>query len=251
MRRIRPHLGALLLSCLAATPSTAQDPPLTLEQLTVDMPDFSGYEAEYTSQSGRFLHQVRTFETESGPKVNVINLIHMPNGVIVDSRNIDRHSLALEQVATPYFAWGPEYLVAQHEGDRYEWLRVPLGGGEPIRVSGQSPLGPIVGDLGFSPVFASLLPLDTGARFALPQAQPMADGTIQVVNVLFTVVGTEELELDSGISCSCRIIEQRGSGGSVTRFWVDRQAPFVFRRHRDIGGPRDFVSDVLHFRHLP
>ena len=64
----------------------------------------------------------------------------------------------------------------------------------------------------------------------------------------FEVVGTEDLSLASGYECDCTILEQKGPGESVTRFWVSREAPFVFRRHRDVGGQRDFVSDLLGFQ---
>lgn len=219
-------------------------------ELRIDMPDFDGYEVEYTSQGGRFFHQVRKYQMEGADKVNILNIIHMSNGVIVDSRGMDRSTLELEYMMTPYFAWGQEYVVAQYQGRQYDWVRVPIGGGEPARLVGASEQGPVVDDLGFSPVFASLLPLPHGARFSIPHAQPTREGTIRSALVSYEVVGQERLELESGLSCECWVLEQTSNAGGVTRFWVSRDAPFVFRRHRDIGGSRDFVSDALSFRSL-
>ena len=82
----------------------------------------------------------------------------------------------------------------------------------------------------------------------MPVPQPRADGTLGSSLLNFEVVGTESLSLPGGFECSCTILEQRDDRGSVTRFWVSRDAPFVYRRHRDIGGQRDFVSDLVGFR---
>ena len=106
----------------------------------------------------------------------------------------------------------------------------------------------IAGDLGFSPAFAALLPAPIGTRFSLPVAQPRPDGSVDAVTVILEVVGKESLELDSGLACDCWVLEQTDQAGSVTRYWVSRDAPFVFRRHRDIGGPRDTVTAALSLR---
>lgn len=254
-----PRSAGLLIVLIVATlvsgfsqTAVAQEPDASAAytDLAIDVPDFEPYEVEYASGSGRFFHQVRPFRLDGVDKISIINIIHMPNGVIVDSRGMDRATLRLDYMMTPYFAWGQEYAVAQFNGPHYEWLRVPLGGGEPTRLSGESEYGGFVGELGFSPSFAALLPLPTGTRFSMPVTQPRADGTVDAVLVTYEIVGRETLRLDSGLGCECWILEG-DSNGSVTRFWVSREAPFVYRRHRDIDGPRDLVSDALSLRSFP
>lgn len=222
----------------------------SLDEMTIDLPNFKAYEVEYKSGGGRFFHQVRPTRLNGAPKISVINIIDSPAGVIVDSRGIDRKTLRLEYMMSPYFAWGQEYAVAQFGESTYEWLRIPIGGGEPTRLTGQYEHSPFIDDLGFSPTFAALLPLPAGARFTAPVAQPKKDGSISSAVVTYEVIGREKLELKSGLECECWVLEQKAANGGATRFWVSREAPFVFRRHRDIGGPRDFVSDALSFRAL-
>lgn len=243
----RPTLTLTTL-LLALSPPLAAQTPTSVAHMSVDVPQFDPYEAEYTSAFGRFLHQAWPYSTDGRSKVGVINTITMPNGVIVDSRSFDRANLQIDYMTSPYFAWGEEYVVAFFQGTQYRWTRIPIGGGEPVVLRGTSEHGPFVDDLGFSPAFAGLLPLPVGTTFTMPVPSPQADGTVGGSLLEFEVVGSESLSLPGGHSCACTILEQTGPGESVTRFWVSREAPFVFRRHRDIGGPRDFVSDLLGFR---
>lgn len=250
--KLLTHLPALLCAAgLSADSASAQEgsptPPVPYAELVIAMPEFESYEVEYTSQSGRFFHQVRPYQRDGADKVSVLNIIHMPDGVIVDSRGMDRKTLRLEYMMSPYFAWGLEYAVAQFSERGFEWLRIPLGGGEATRLTGESEHGGFVDELGFSPVFAAVLPLPTGTRFTLPHAQPQQDGTVRSSLATYEVVGMERIELESGLSCQCWVLEQTSQGGSITRFWVSRDAPFIYRRHRDIGGQRDFVSDARSF----
>ncbi|MCG8434100.1 MAG: hypothetical protein MJA83_08730, partial [Gammaproteobacteria bacterium] len=67
----------------------------------------------------------------------------------------------------------------------------------------------------------------------------------------YEVLSKERLNLGPGLDCECWVIQKKRWGdGSIEQIWVARKAPFVFRRHRDVGGRRDFVSDLLDFRNL-
>jgi len=202
------------------------------------------------------------YATDNGDKISVLNIIHMPDRVIVDHRGLDRASLRMEYFYSPFYGWGPEYVVGAYSAQGYDWTRVPEGGGDAIRIQGDwlddgeidggsdGVLGGVFDSLGFSPTFAALLPMDDGVRFRLPKEQPRADGSVDMVLANFTVIGRETLDLASGVGCTCWVLEEREPRGTVHRYWVAREAPFLFRRHRDIGGPRDFVSEVLSFRPL-
>ncbi|MEM7417408.1 MAG: hypothetical protein AAF389_18090 [Gemmatimonadota bacterium] len=245
---IRSLLAFWLLLLVLGAPLRAQVTPTPLARMNIDVPDFEPYQAEYTSAFGRFLHEAWPYALDGRPKVGVVNTIVTPEGVIVDSRSFDRGTLHIDYMTSPYFAWGQEYVVALFQGSQHQWTRVPLGGGEPVVLRATSEDGPLVDDLGFSPAFASLLPLEVGTSFSMPVPRPLADGTVGSALMTFEVVGTEHLSLASGYACDCTVLEQKGPGESVTRFWVSREAPFVFRRHRDVGGQRDFVSDLLGFQ---
>ena len=216
----------------------------------LQIPDFEPYQAEYTSAFGRFVNQVRHYRGEDGPKISILNIISMPQGVIVDHRGVDAATQRIEFFHSPYFAWGPEYVVAAANEEGYDWVRVPLGGGEPVRAQGQMDTPGYFDSIGFSPLFGALMPMDVGSNFTLPREQPRASGEVSIELVEFEVLRREHLELSSGLNCECWVIEERTAGGSVTQLWVSRQAPFVFRRHRDIGGPREFISDLLEFSPL-
>ena len=45
-------------------------------------------------------------------------------------------------------------------------------------------------------------------------------------------------------------IEKRGWDGSIEHIWVDRQAPYVFKRVRNPGSEREMTSDLLSFQVL-
>lgn len=213
------------------------------------VPDFAPYEVEYTSAFGRFFNEVRAFDLEGTPKISVLNLIDTPNSVIVDHSIIDRGTLRQESGMTPLFAWGPEFLVYRATAEAYDLVRVPLAGGAPIHKTGALARAGFFEGLGFSPTLAAFLPLPSGTRFRIPRMQPRPDGSVDVVLVNMAVVGTESITTPAGVSCACTIVEETAEGGPTHRYWVSREAPFLFKRHRDIGGARDFVSEVLTFRH--
>lgn len=243
---------ATLSACDEAAPrdaAAAQAGPgrIGLEGMEVDVPDFVPYEAEYGSAFGRFFHQVRPFELDGDPKISVLNVIDMPGAVIVDSRALDRETLRLEYLMSPYFAWGQEFVVARFGSSGTDWTRVPLGEAPPVTSSGTSEHGGYFEDIGLSPALAALMPLPDGARFRLPVAQPKRDGTVGTLVADYEVIGRETLALAGGLGCTCWVVEQR-RGEEVDRYWVAREPPFVFRRHRDVGGRREHVSDLLSFR---
>ncbi len=251
--QLKSLVMVLALTCLLGAGPAAADGPeadgvTPIGDLRIDVPEFAGYEVEYTSGMGRFFHQVRPTRRDGAPKISVINIIDSGAGVIVDSRGIDSATLRLEYMMSPYFAWGQEYAVAQFGGGGFEWLRIPLGGGEAQRLVAQSGHGTLIDELGFSPTFAAVLPLPEGARFSASVVQPRKDGSVSTTPVEFEVVGRERLELESGLSCDCWVLEQDADGGGPTRYWVSREAPFVLERHRDIGGSREAVTEALSFR---
>lgn len=213
----------------------------------LDTPAFAAYEAEYTSAFGRFTHQVRPVRDQV---ISVLNIIETPQGVIVDHRGLDAVTLRMTYFYSPYFAWGQEYVVGNLSETGYDWTRVSLEGGVPRRITGAWDSDGVFEGLGFSPTLASLMPMEPGERFSLPYDEPTSNGQVMAGWMTFEVMGREVLSSPAGVECECWILEQQDSSGSVTRFWVDRHAPFIFRRHRDIGGPRDFVSDLLSFRPL-
>lgn len=213
----------------------------------IQLPEFDAYEVEYTSAFGRFTHQVRPV---GDSVISILNIIETPQGVIVDHRGLDAATMRQTYFYSPYFAWGQEYVVGHMSEAGYDWTRVPLGGGAPQRISGEWETGGVFDSLGFSPTLAALMPMESGESFSLTFGVPIADGQVRADPAVFVVVGREALQFPGGIACECWILEQQDPGGSVTRFWVDRHAPFIFRRHRDIGGPRDFVSDIIRFRAL-
>jgi hypothetical protein len=230
----------------------AQVVPSVLEPGRQQMvvPRFEPYEAEYGSAFGQFLNQVRSFSLNQAAKISILNLIDMPTGIIVDHRVLDASTLRMELMVSPYFFWGQEILVAQSSAQTVDWTRVPIGGGAPARHTAPVQYQGYFDDVLFGPTLAALPGLQTGAAFQLPLPVASADGGVAAVPVTLTVVGRETLRTPAGPTCECWIIEQKAAGGFATRFWVATQAPFVFRRHRDIGGPREFVSELIGFRPL-
>lgn len=254
--RISPRPGrwmtaACVLVAISASPLVAQDTGriIRAEPDGIDVPDFDGYEVEYTSAFGRFFNRVQPFDVDGAGKISVLNLIEMPDGVIVDSKSIDRATLRLDYFMSPFFAWGQEYIVSQWTAEGMEWNRIPLGGGEAIRVVAESEHGGFMDDLGFSPTLAAVMPLPIGTRFQMPGLRYGTDGSVAERLVDYEVVGRESLSLESGVACDCWVIDQTDAAGATHRFWVSREAPFVFKRARNFGEPQEFVSEVLHFRH--
>lgn len=216
-------------------------------------PGFDDYEALYTSsssKSGAFTLQVR--RTGDGKSINMIDIIPMQESVIVAQRNIDFQTHRVESGAGPNFAWGGEYIVRNFGDKDYDWTRVPLRGGEPKRMMGEFQNGGAVSEM-FSPTLASLMPMEVGTKFRMPAAYPRKGEFVSSELDEYQVLRKERLDLPSGLSCDCWVIEKKLWGNhyeSKEMIWVSREAPFVFRRHRDVGGKRDFVSDLLAFRPL-
>ena len=248
-RRLASVVAAL--ACVACASVQAQDALTILPgDARFRTPEFGDYEAVYTSassKSGGFTLQARL--ADRGRRLSLVDIIPMKEDVIVAQRGIDLRTQRVEFSAGPYFAWGEEFVVAQAGGHSYDWARVPIGGGEPKRSSGEVAHDGYVTDL-FSPTLAALMPMEAGTRFRLPIAYPRKGEFVSVEFDEYEVLRRERLDLPSGIGCDCWVIEKKAWSGATSRIWVAREAPFVFRRHRDVGGRRDFVSDVLAFHQL-
>lgn len=215
------------------------------------MPDFENYEAIYNSamgKNGRFSLQAR--KSGNGKTIFLTDTIPMKDNIIIAQRVINAKTHRAEFYAGPYFAWGKEYVVRKNTHDGYGLSRIPLGGGEAIHTAGKLANGGGV-DVMFSPTLASLMPMAVGTAFKMPAIYPRKGGLISSEFDDYLVLRTEKLELASGVSCACWVIEKTAwSDGSKTQYWVSREAPFMYRRHRDVGGKRDFVSDVQSYREM-
>ena len=213
-------------------------------------PAFDDYQAVYTSSSsktGGFTLQVRT--SGDGRKLSMIDIIPMQEYVIVAQRQIDLRTHRAEFGAGPFFAWGEEFIVSSSDGENYDWTRLPIGPGEPKQMTGEIAHQGYVSEM-FSPTLASLMPMDVGAVFKVPEAYPRKGEFVSSELSEFEVLRKEQLETPSGLRCDCWVIEKRSWNGMTEQIWVAREAPFVFRRIRDIGGRREFASDLLDFQTL-
>lgn len=216
-----------------------------------DLPRWRDYEALYTSSSsknGQFTLIAR--RSGDGSKLSLIDLIPMQDNVIVAQRIIDYASWRVEAGAGPYFAWGAEMIISQSSGALYDWVRVPIGGGEPQRMQGPVAHQGYVSDM-FAPTLAALMPLPVGSRFQLPAAYPRKGGTVSSELDEYRVLRREVLRHDNAPDCECWLIEKRPWSGAVEHLWVDREAPYVFRRTRDPQGEGEFTSALEGFRWLP
>ncbi len=248
------HLPALwvsvwligLLAMIGAL--NAQTEPVT--SLKFVTPEFIAYEATYNSTSsltGEFTLQVRPVPDIQA--INLIDIIPTKTGTIVAQRNVDATTYRLQNSAGPYFAWGPEYVTQLMTGNAYDWVRIPLTGGEPVRQQGKLTHGAPVSVM-FSPALAALMPMPIDSTFSLPATTPRKSGQVDSELVRYRVLRRETLQTPAGMDCECWVLEQQGPGGSVTLYWIDRQPPFVFRRHRDAGTEREFVSDLQSYREI-
>ena len=209
---------------------------------------FEPYEARYTSRSsitGSFTLMART--VDGGQAISLVDLIPMKDVVIVAQRQIDARTQALQFEAGPLFSWGEEYVVRQMAESAYDWTRIPIGGGDPIRVTGEFATTSVVSDL-FSPSLAALLPMEVGEVFQLPVAVPRKGGTVDGWWEEYRVLRVELLETPSGETCECVVLEKPAPGGGTTLLWLADKPPFVFRRSFDVGGRREFVSELLRFQ---
>lgn len=245
--------AAISFAILCASPSQAEDTIIEVFEPGSEAfakLNIKDYEARYTSsfsKTGEFTLHVRT--SGDGKKLSMVDIIPGETSVIVAQRVIDLESQRLEFSAGPYFAWGPEFIVSQSNGDRYDWARVSIGGGEPKRSFGEIAHSGYVSEM-FSPLLASLMPRDVGASFQLPNSYARKGETVSSELDTYEVVGREELETPSGLKCNCWVLDKTGWAGGQERIWVSLDAPYVFKRHRDVGGPRSFVSELLSFRRL-
>lgn len=216
-------------------------------------PDFTDYQAAYTSSSsktGGFTLQAR--KSGDGKKLSLIDIIPMQENIIVSQRVLDLQSHLAEFSAGPYFAWGAEFVVGQSTEQSYNWTRVPIGEGEPVQIVDELENGGYITEM-FSPTLAALMPMPVGTKFHMPSAVPrIGDEGAYVTSDLdeYEVLRREHLDLEAGFSCTCWLVERRTTNGMKEQIWVSREAPFVFRRIRDLGGPREFTSDLLAFQSL-
>ena len=214
------------------------------------VPELRDYEARYNSsfsKTGEFTLQVRV--TGDGKKLSMIDIIPGENVVIVAHRQIDVASQLEEFSAGPNFAWGPEFIVKQSNGKASDWTRVSVGGGEPKRAAGSVANSGSVSEM-FSPLLATLMPMGVGSKFRLPAMYARKGEIASSEFDDYEVTGRERLETASGLSCECWVIDKKTWGGSLERIWVAREAPYVFKRHRDVGGSRSFVSELTGYRAL-
>ena len=213
-------------------------------------PDFDDFEVVYTSsssQNGEFTMQAR--QTGDGKKLTLIDIIPMKENVIVAQRVINLKTHRAEFSAQPYFAWGAEFVVGQSSPQGYDWTRIPIGGGEAKRMTGAVENGGYV-DVMFTPTLAALMPMEIGELFRMPEAYPRKGEFVSSEFNEYEVLRQERLDLPSGLSCDCWMIEKRAWNDTVSHYWVAREAPFVFRRIRNVGSRREMVSDALGFRLL-
>jgi|GEM_PF-4588782 len=256
--RLTPTLLALC-ACTANVPDTAdaQSTSATLEDVITilpgdrrfDAPSFEDFEVTYNSrmaQDGTF--RMQAIKSGDGRKLSMVDIIAAKTNVIVAQRQIDLKSFRSDFSAQPFFAWGQEFVVGQSSTRGYDWTRVPIGGGEPKRMSGEIQNGGYLNEM-FSPTLAALMPMDVGAKFQIPEAYPRQGEFVSSEFDQYEVLRIESLNLPSGVSCECWVIEKTSWGGSIDHVWVSREAPFVFRRIRNVGdGRREFKSEVLDFR---
>ena len=210
--------------------------------------EFAPFEAHYTSRSsttGAFVIRVRSID--EGQAISLIDINPMADNVIVAQRRINARTLALEFATGPLFSWGSEYVVQQMSPAGYDWVRVPIGGGEPMRTSGEFRYSGVTSDM-FSPTLAALMPLSEGERIALPVAVPRKDGSVSDWWEDYRVLRQQTLQTPAGLSCECWVLEKAAPGGGTTHLWISDKPPFVFKRSFDQGGAREFVSELLQYR---
>ena len=252
--KYKAAITALVYGCVVSMVSTssAQEPGQEVKpgSKLLNIPALTDYEARYNSsfsKTGEFTLQVRL--TGDGKKISMIDIIPGQETVIVAQRQIDVASQLLEFSAGPNYAWGPEFIVKQSNGKVYDWARVPAGGGELKRANGPVANNGSFSEM-FSPLLATLMPMGVGGRFRLPALYARKGEFASSEFDDYEVIGRERLETVSGKVCECWVIDKKNWDGSLERIWVAREAPFVFRRHRDVGGPRSFVSELTGFRIL-
>lgn len=238
---------ALWANSTPATDAAEVITPASAE-LSLEIPD--DYMAQYSSAfspTGAFTLMAR--RSGDAQTLMLADIIPMPDSVIVSQRHLELPSMRLIFSAGPYMAWGLEFIVTSASRESHSWVRVPIAGGETKRFAGPIPNEGTYSDM-FSPFLAALMPRETGSTFSAPATYPRADETVSVEMDTYEVLGRETLDLGEGLGCECWKIEKRSWSGSVEHVWVDRKAPYVFKRVRDPGGEREFTSDLLAFNVL-
>ncbi len=187
--------------------------------------------------------------TGDGQSLMLADIIPMPDNVIVSQRHMDLRDMRMKFWAGPYLAWGFEFVVSAASTEGHSWTRIPIAGGKPEVFVGPQPHGGYYSDM-FSPFLAGLMPKETGSTFRAPAAYPRADETVSIELDTFEVLARERIELSNEIRCECWKIEKRGWDGSIEHIWVDRQAPYVFKRVRNPGSEREMTSNLLSFQVL-
>lgn len=243
---------ALNHSAVAAQTTDKEDEAVAIQpgDQNFNTPEFGDYQAVYTSSSsktGGFTLQAR--KSGDGKKLAIIDIIPMPNFVIVAQRQIDLKTHRTDFGAGPFFAWGQEFVVSNSDGSNYSWTRNPIGPGSPKQMQGAIANGGYVSEM-FSPTLASLMPMPIGSQFRLPAAYPRKGEFVSSEYDQYQVLRKEQLSLSSGFSCECWMIEKKTWNGMTEHIWVSREAPFVYRRIRDVGGKREFQSDLLAYTQL-
>ena len=241
--------GSLVAATMFWTlPALAADGPAILPgDQRFNLPDFEDYQAVYSSSSsktGGFTLHVR--KSGDGKKLSLTDIIPMMNFVIVAQRQIDLATQRLEFGAGPYFAWGQEFIVSQSDGSGYSWSRNPIGSGDHKEAKGAITHKGYISDM-FTPTLAALMPMKVGQNFKLPAAYPRKDETVTSELDSYSVLAKEKLKLSPGLSCECWKIKKKGWSGSTEHIWVSREAPFIFRRIRNVGGKNEFASDLLSY----
>lgn len=232
----------------AATEQPGDSPTLRPGDKRLKPIAFEPYEAKYTSRSsttGSFTLLARM--VDRGSAISLIDMIPMKDVVIVAQRQVDAKTQAVQFEAGPLFSWGEEYVVRQMDAPGYDWTRIPIGGGAPVRSAGEFSTASVVSDM-FSPTLAALWPFEVGETFQLPTAVPRKGGTVDSWWEEYRVLRAETLQTPSGETCACMVLEKQAPGGGVTHLWVANKPPYVFRRNFDAGGRREFVSDLVEFR---
>ncbi|WP_209348242.1 hypothetical protein [Pontixanthobacter sp. CEM42] len=259
--RVRRWLGSspflLLLSACSMGASGDESDPVDPGKIIAMAPGddrfvtpvFEDYSVDYnsrTSKTGLFTVQVR--KTGSGEKISVVDIIPTEDNVIVAQRQIDADTHNFDFSAGPYLAWGTEFVVAQNDSEGYNWTRVPVGSSPPQQMTGKLDHNGSVSEM-FSPTLASLMPMPVGTVFTLPEVYPRKGEFVSAELDQYTVLRSERLTLESGLSCDCWVLEKKAWSGTIDHIWVSRKAPFEMRRIRDVGG-RDFQSDAQNYREL-
>ncbi|MCG8436389.1 MAG: hypothetical protein MJA83_20420, partial [Gammaproteobacteria bacterium] len=166
-------------------------------------PEFDDYQATYTSafsKTGAFTLQAR--KTGDGKKLTLIDIIPGKESVIVAQRQIDIKTQRLEFSAGPYFAWGAEFVVKQYQPEEYAWSRVAIGDGETKRTAGEFQNKGSISEM-FSPLLASLMPMEPGTKFRLPEAYPRKGEFVSSEFDEYEVLRKERLNLGPGLDCEC------------------------------------------------